>query len=94
MQNVGKLPLAFEPNKGQTDGRVQYVARAKSYTAFLTSNEAVLSMGGKQPAVLEMKLQNANPAPKVVAEDQQVGKSNYLIGNDRSKWVIGVAHYG
>jgi hypothetical protein len=41
-----------------------------------------------------MKLEKANAAPKTVAEDPQVGKSNYLIGNDRSKWVIGVPHYG
>lgn len=93
-ENVGKLPLAFEPNKGQTDARVKYVARAKSYTAFLTADEAVLRMGGKQPTVVEMKLENANAAPKTVAEDLQVGKSNYLIGNDRSKWVTGVPHYG
>src|ERR1035441_331329 len=33
-ESVGKLPLAFEPNLGQTDAQVKYVARAKGYTAY------------------------------------------------------------
>src|SRR5258708_8918378 len=40
----GKLPLSFEPNQGQTDRRVDYVARGKGYTLFLSPNEAVLSL--------------------------------------------------
>jgi Beta-propeller repeat len=37
----GKLPLAFEPNRGQTDARVKFLARG-GYTLFLTKNAAVL----------------------------------------------------
>ncbi len=93
-ENVGKLPLAFEPNKGQTDAQVKYLARANSYTAFLTSNETVVRIGAKNQDVLRMKLQNANAAPAISAEDLQVGKSNYLIGDDRSQWHTGIEHYG
>jgi Beta-propeller repeat len=39
----GKLPLAFEPNQGQTDSRVKFLARS-SYTLFLTDNAAVLEL--------------------------------------------------
>jgi hypothetical protein len=38
------LPLAFEQNKGQTDGQVKYMARANAYTLFLTANDAVFSL--------------------------------------------------
>ncbi len=38
------LPLAFEANQGQTDERVNFLARGRGYTMFLTSTEAVLSM--------------------------------------------------
>jgi len=40
----GNLPLAFEPNQGQTDPLVKYLARGRGYTLFLTSREAVLSL--------------------------------------------------
>ncbi|MGB2606569.1 MAG: hypothetical protein WBC78_23395, partial [Candidatus Sulfotelmatobacter sp.] len=38
------LPLAFEPNQGQTDSQVQYMARGDGYTLFLTANDAVFSL--------------------------------------------------
>lgn len=41
------LPMAFEQNKGQTDGLVKYLARANGYTLFLTANEAVFSLSSK-----------------------------------------------
>src|SRR5262249_62095175 len=39
------LPLAFEVNQGQTDPQVRYLAHGSGYTLFLTSSEAVLSLG-------------------------------------------------
>lgn len=41
------LPLAFEQNQGQTDGRVRYLARANGYTLFLTNHDAVFSFSSK-----------------------------------------------
>jgi hypothetical protein len=42
---VSKLPLVFEPNRGQTDPRVQFVARSAGYAAFLTGpSQAVLKI--------------------------------------------------
>ena len=55
--SFGKLPLAFEPNRGQTDSRVRFLSRAGNRTLWLTSDEAVLAVarrarvsraGGKQ----------------------------------------------
>src|SRR5215210_3765813 len=43
---LASLPLAFEPNRGQTDGRVSYLARAAGYALFLTAEGAVMSFGG------------------------------------------------
>lgn len=91
---VDKLPLAFEPNRGQTDPRVKYLARAQGYMALLGDNEVVLRIKGATPAPLIMNLQNAKVASRVVASDAQAGKSNYLIGQDRSKWLTNVPNYG
>jgi len=40
------LPLSFEPNLGQTDAGVRFLAHGPGYTLFLTRTEAVLSMRG------------------------------------------------
>ena len=42
--DFSSLPVAFEPNLGQTDPQVKYLARGSGYTLFLTSSEAVLSL--------------------------------------------------
>lgn len=34
----GKLPLSFELNQGQTDGRVKFLTRGRGYSLFLTGN--------------------------------------------------------
>ena len=38
------LPLFFEPNRGQTDARVKFLARGAGYGLFLTADEAVLEL--------------------------------------------------
>ncbi len=43
-QDYGRLPLSFEPNHGQTDRRVKFLARERGCTLFLTSTEMVLSL--------------------------------------------------
>lgn len=43
-ENYGKLPLQFEANRGQTDGRVKFLSRGAGYALFLTSTEAVLRL--------------------------------------------------
>src|SRR6266851_3390933 len=48
LDGYGKLPLSFEPNHGQTDGRVKFLSRTGGYTLFLTGDEAVLALGGKR----------------------------------------------
>jgi hypothetical protein len=43
-ERYGALPLRFEANVGQTDGRVRFLARGGGYTLFLTPDEAVFSL--------------------------------------------------
>ena len=41
-RDYGKLPLAFEPNTGQTDARVRFLARGGGMTTFFTDAETVM----------------------------------------------------
>ena len=101
IESYGKLPLSFEPNQGQTDPKVKFLARGSGYQLFLTESEAVLQLWefdemsrvepsrirrSKSSSVLRMKLVGANSEPRVEGQDELEGTSNYLIGNDRSKW--------
>jgi hypothetical protein len=51
VQNYGQLPLAFEPNQGQSDPQVQYLARGGGYNLFITSQEAVLVLESPRTAL-------------------------------------------
>src|SRR5712692_6121652 len=48
LDSYGKLPLSFEANHGQADGRVKFLSRTGGYTLFLTADEAVLAMRSKK----------------------------------------------
>jgi hypothetical protein len=93
-----QLPLSFEANQGQTDPRVQFMSRGRSYTLFLTSTGALLQLRGNAKendgAVLRMKLLGANKHPAARGEDEFEEKANYFIGNTPAKWHTNVPTYG
>jgi hypothetical protein len=87
------LPLIFEPNQGQTNAQVKFLARGRGYGLYLTDQEAVLALqhsasdsGRPTTSVVSMKLSGASSLGVPVGNDPLPGKSNYLIGNDRAKW--------
>ncbi|HLM02774.1 MAG TPA: SBBP repeat-containing protein, partial [Pyrinomonadaceae bacterium] len=97
----GKLPLHFEPNLGQTDERVKFLARGHGYSLFLTGTEAVLSLQkrGKNKAqadkraIVTMRIEGANDEAKSSGLDATESKSNYLVGNDSARWQTDVPNY-
>ncbi len=96
----GKLPLRFEANAGQTDAQVKFLSRGSGYNLYLTQAEAVLTLSNRsskadagRQSVVRMKFAGANPEPQLEGADALPGKSNYLIGNDPSKWRQNVSNY-
>ncbi len=92
------VPLSFEPNQGQTDPRVEFLARGAGYGLFLTSDAAVLKLQHLadkrlQTDAVHMQLAGSNPRAQVHASGQLPGESNYIIGNDPSKWHSRIPHY-
>ncbi len=92
--NYSHLPLMFEPNRGQTDARVRFLARGSGYGLYLTAQEAVLALqhsalDSRRPALtsaISMKLVGATSPAEPAGEIQLPGKSNYFIGNDPANW--------
>jgi hypothetical protein len=96
-QAYGRLPLMFEANHGQTDPRVDFLARGPGYTAFLTSTEAVLNYRPSDTgaaAVVQMQLVGSRADACASGQAPLSGKVNYLIGNDPSQWHTNVPTYG
>jgi hypothetical protein len=92
---LDKLPLSFESNRGQTDSRVQYLSRGPGYNVFFTKEETVLSLKdtAASNAVVRMKLVGGTNAGIAHPSDPLSNTTNYLIGNDSSKWQTDVAQY-
>ncbi len=117
--SFAKLPLSFEENVGQTDGRVKYMSRGSGYNLFLTADQAVFALRDgsappnctglsrkiaqdcthasnqrNQESVLWLKMVGANASAQILGSDLLPGKINYYVGNDPSKWRIGVRQFG
>jgi hypothetical protein len=91
----GRLPLIFESNQGQTDPRVRFLAHGHGYGLYLTADQAVLTLrkSAAQTTVLRMKLARASADSLISGADELPGKSNYLIGNDPSRWYRNVPQF-
>jgi uncharacterized protein (TIGR03437 family) len=87
----GNLPMSFEPNVGQTDARVNFLARGSGYLLLLTPSTGTLCLSGT--AKMTMQLVRGNPTAQAEGLDALPGKSNYLLGNDRAQWRTNVANY-
>ena len=96
------LPLIFEPNQGQSDPRVRFLARGGGYGLFLTADEAVLELrhspvstqhSAQRVFLIRMALDGAKKDATVVGADQLPGKSNYFVGNDPAKWHSNVPQF-
>ena len=83
---------------GQTDTRVKYLAHSAHSTLWLTENGAVLKAAAERGqksagAVLKLRFAGANPEPRMEAEEQRAGVSNYFIGRDPNNWHTGVPQF-
>src|SRR5262245_39720601 len=85
--DYGKLPVSFEPNVGQASRNAKFVARG-STGALLTPTGVVL---GRERVAIEFD--GARATVRLTGEGELAGKSNYLWGDDPSRWRTNVATY-
>ncbi len=92
------LPMAFEPNVGQTDASVRYVARGRGYDVLVTGDDVTLVVEPRReaatsPASLRMQFAGARPDAAVEAVDELPGRVHYMRGADPSRWLRDVPTY-
>src|SRR5262249_1981393 len=115
--NASKLPLRFEANAGQWDGRVRFAARQGGATLFITDEGMTVGLRDvKRPKLAAETTRNEEreSREKVVAEaktaavrmqlvggkasrprgeNELITKSNFFLGNDKTKWRTNVPNY-
>jgi hypothetical protein len=99
-EGYGSTALSFEPNVGQTDQSVSFIARGPGYSLFLKETEAVLSLerrgdaaAGDTRSVIRMSLEGAQKPRRMEPAGELLGRSNYFIGNDPAEWRTNVPNY-
>ncbi len=92
-QQVPPTAMAFEPNVGQADGEVKFLAHAPHGMLWLTEEGAVLGIGVDARSVVRLRFEGGK-ASRIESEEPRAGISNYFIGNDRRNWHTGVPQYG
>ena len=101
LKRVESLPLRFEPNRGQTDPRVQFLSRLGAHALFLTRDGAVVTLK-KSPgedaesgrdSLLRLTWVGASRRSHIAGVEELPGKSHYLIGRTRAEWHTNVPSY-
>src|SRR5207248_11794960 len=91
LRDYGRLPLVFEPNHGQTDPAVKFLARSAGGVVFLTECDMVFAKRDAEP--VRMRLAGSRKPEAIHGLEPTGGISNYFIGNDPSKWRTKIPNY-
>lgn len=83
------MPLGFEPNQGQTDQQVRFLARGRGYTLFLTGNEAVLKLQESGVRSEKSGVRNQEPGVGRKSKERASIVRMHLVGADPSSKIVG-----
>jgi hypothetical protein len=94
--SLTKRPIAFEPNRGQTDPAVKYLARSSGSDLFLTSREAVLRMRhpNAKDSALRIRWIASDASANMTPEQELPGRVNYLRGKNAADWLTNIPTFG
>ncbi len=85
------LPLAFEPNQGQFDSPVRFVAHGGGSTAVFTDTQATITVAGRSRIVLRVP---SGRSVTPTASEPMAARTSYFVGSDPSRWVSNVPTFG
>lgn len=86
--------LMFEPNVGQADPAVGFVARGAEHRIELSSTLATVTLrSAKDVAVVRMRLLGANPSGRLRPLEPLPDRSQYIVGPDPRRWRTDIPNY-
>jgi hypothetical protein len=83
------LPLMFEPNMGQADSEVAFLARGGGHSLKFDRTGVSITRGEH---VVKMAFRGGNAAPRVTGYQLQEGKASYFVGT-QDRWVRDIPLY-
>ncbi len=97
---LGSVPIqiSFEPNVGQADAGIRFIARTKGSFVSLTRSGALLRVGGRGfggsvATGVGLTFIGARPPPRIEGVGRLPGVSNYYLGSDPARWRTDVPHF-
>lgn len=92
-----QLPLSFEPNVGQTNDAVKFLARVPGYAFFITSRGSTLVLdsasGSATRSILRVEFAGSQPPSRVAGTHMLPGKVNYFTTSDPGNWRTEIPTY-
>jgi hypothetical protein len=92
-QTFGPIPLAFEPNAGQTDSSVKFLVHRPGISAGFGASGIDILLPGERSRTTRVGINFPGGQGQLDAEKILPGKTNYLHGNDPAKWHTGIANF-
>ena len=91
---LAKLPLTFEENRGQIDGRAQFVASMPNGHVFLTQDGATFALGsGERRAAVKLSFPGSNTEARLTGERDTGAVFSLFKGANSSKWIAGARQF-
>jgi hypothetical protein len=96
LEVLAGLPLDFEPNRGQAERPVRFVARAGNLSLALRHSAIDLLLPNGSNGVFQLSLNfvGADSQARLDGSDDQPSYSNYILGADPSRWLTHVPNFG
>jgi hypothetical protein len=88
-KDYGNLPLSFEANHGQADGKVKFLSRGNGYDVLLTSTEAILTLRKADQRMFGRTLRNRPSAVRMKRSNSDTTVRMKLIGADPHSQIMG-----
>jgi hypothetical protein len=90
-----RLPLVFEPNRGQAPEQVRYVMRGGALEGEFENNGVRLRLlsSPQNAAQVKMRLVGAREDAVIAGDGALEGHTNYLVGSDPAHWLRELPNY-
>jgi len=96
LAHFGHLPLFFEPNFGQADKELRFLARGAACVLGLADRQAIIRLRprhGRHSSLLRMHLVGAAQPAAIEGAEPTGGVSSYFVGRTPEKWRTGIRQY-
>src|SRR5579871_3575885 len=93
---LASQPIGFEPNRGQAENGTKFVGRTPNMVISFRKSELEIRAGQSTKASGGLRLQfvGGDEDAQLSTLDPQTGYSNYILGNNASRWIDHVPQFG